>query len=484
MGFMISIEFTDEVPKGKFLWGSAIYDTVKREKLAPVLEEALRCKPHEPVIEAFLEQEGEILRHLVIRIGANGKSKKQDREAAGAALYKKAAGGIEKSLLLDLRQLDEDGLDLLTGILLSSWRFDKYRTSLKDGELRFLEKIIVLSKNPIHLEKRFRRTNAVVSGVHLARALTSEPSNILYPIAYAEKLKELSAYGLEIEILNEEALRSIGMTALLAVGQGSGHQACVAVIKWKGACKDGKPIVIVGKGVCFDSGGLCIKPAVQQQEMKWDKAGAGVVAGLMQSLAMSNSSAHVIGIVGLVENMPDGRAIKPGDVIRTMSGQTIEIVDTDAEGRLVLADCLWYAQQTYRPKSIIDLGTLTPETFASLGSAYAGLYCNNAELIAALLEAGENSGDLLWRLPMGNYFAKQIESSVADIKNLGEEQCGENGAAAEFLKRFVTIEPWAHIDIAGVSWAKDDLPLCSKGVTGYGVRLLEEWIESQSPSSE
>lgn len=473
---MIPIEFTDKIPKGSFARGYAVYDQTREGILNPLLQNALHGKPHDPVVEVFIDNKGVIARHLAVRLGDQTTSTKDKREMAGGALFKKVVSGIEKTVLLDFNALEEDGLEVLAGILLSSWRFEKYRTSLKLEEQRFLEKIIVLTKNPNDLDKRFRRTHAVVAGIHLARALTSEPSNCLYPMAYAERLKELNRYGIEVEILDEDALRSIGMTALLAVGQGSGHKSCVAIMKWKGTAQNGKPIVIVGKGVCFDSGGLCIKPAVHQREMKWDKAGAGVVAGLMQSLALSNSPAYVIGIVGLVENMPDGRAIKPSDVIRTMSGQTIEIVDTDAEGRLVLADCLWYAQQMYQPKTLVDLGTLTPETFATLGSAYAGLYCDNSELLAALLQAGERSGDRLWRLPMGEYFAKQIESDVADVKNLGEEHWGENGAAAEFLKRFVTTESWAHIDIAGVSWIKEDLSHCPKGVTGFGVRLLEEWI--------
>jgi leucyl aminopeptidase len=204
------------------------------------------------------------------------------------------------------------------------------------------------------------------------------------------------------------------------------------------------------------------------------------VAGLLKTLALTKSPAHVVGIIGLVENMPDGNAMRPGDVIRTMSGQTIEIVNTDAEGRLVLADCLWYAQKRFKPQTLIDLGTLTPDTFAALAEAYAGLYCNNNKLTQQLKDAGDSTGDLLWELPMGPHFAKQIESPVADMKNMGHEMNGDCGAAAEFLRRFVKCDRWAHLDIAGVSWIKEDLPLCPKGVTGYGVRLLEEWIHKQT----
>ncbi|MCE5294433.1 MAG: leucyl aminopeptidase [Chlamydiales bacterium] len=356
-----------------------------------------------------------------------------------------------------------NSLDLLEKVLLASFTFDKYK-SIKAPKL---EKIVVVSDNPEELERQFSRKLAVIEGVHLAQSLTSEPANCLYPMAYAERVLELTQYGLEVEILDEEALQKIGMTALLAVSQGSGYKPCVACISWK--VNDEQPIAVVGKGVCFDSGGVCLKPIAQQYQMKWDKAAAGTVVGLMQALAINKCPTNVVGIIGLVENMPDGKALKPGDVITTMSGQTIEIQDTDAEGRLVLADCMHYAQERFNPRMMIDLGTLTQETFASLGSAYAALYSDDVNLVKKLEAAAEVSGDALWRMPMGEYFAKQIESPVADMKNLGNEGWGENGAAAEFLKRFVKIKAWAHIDIAGVAWTKE-------GPTGYGVRLLEAFI--------
>lgn len=368
-------------------------------------------------------------------------------------------------------------MDLLTGFLLASWRFDKYRTKLKPEEKCKIERILVLCRNPQETERDFIRSHAMVEGVFYARSLTSEPPNVLYPTAYAEKLKELEAYGIKVEVLDEESLNAIGMHALLAVGKGSAQKSSVVIMSWNGLKTTSQPIVIAGKGVCFDSGGVCLKPPAQQIEMKWDKAGAGVVAGLMKALALQKAPVHVIGIVGLVENMPDGKATKSGDVICTMSGQTVEIIDTDSEGRLVLADCLWYAQKRFQPKALIDLGTLTLETIACLGHSYGGLYSNCPKLAKELKDAGEASGDQLWELPMGPPFAKQIESSVADIKNAGITLCGENAAAAEFLRRFVKDVPWAHIDIAGVAWTTEDLPLSNKGVTGFGVRLLEEWLK-------
>lgn len=451
---MITLQFSNNIPTQEVVWV------------------AIESSATKPLQEVFA-QNG---RKLVLQPGTS----RQDREKTGALAYKKAQEGSESTLLLDLRNAGNDGLDFVSGILLASWRFDKYRTSLRNDEVRSLQNLIVLTEQPKELEQAFARTKASIEGVLYARELTSEPSNRLYPMAYAKRLLELEALGLEVEVLDENALQDLGMTALLAAGQGSGHDSCVASISWKGKNPNEKPIVLVGKGVCFDSGGLCIKPAGDMRVMKWDKAGAGVVAGVMKALALSNSPTHVVGIVGLVENMPDGKALKPGDVITTKSGQTVEIADTDAEGRLVLADCLWYAQERFNPKALIDLGTLTQETFASLGSAYAALYTENEELARDLMKAGNSSQDALWRLPMGEYFAKQLESTVADMKNLGTEHWGENGAAAEFLKRFIKSDMncWAHIDIAGVSWTMEDSPLCTKGPTGFGVRLLEAWIHS------
>lgn len=353
-------------------------------------------------------------------------------------------------------------LELLMKTLLDTWRFDKYRTV---KEKPTLETVYVRTED----KARFERLKAIVEGVYFAKDLTIEPANCLYPKLFAERLLELQNYGVEVELLDVEKL-----PCLLAVSQGSGHAPYAVAMRWKGPNSPSEPTLIVGKGVCFDSGGLCIKKPDIQRDMKMDKAAAGAVAGLMKALSLSKSSSHVVGIVGLVENMPDGKAIRPGDVIRSLSGQTIEIVDTDAEGRLVLADLLYYGIERYNPEVVIDLGTLTPEVFGTLGTGYAGLYSDDEELVEELIAAGKKSKDLLWRLPMGEGFAKQIESPIADMKNLGDEFCGESGACAEFLRKFVSISAWAHIDIAGVCWTKE------KSVTGFGVRLLEEFIYERS----
>jgi leucyl aminopeptidase len=470
---MIPTEFTDTFPEEEFIWARPMYEE-KIEELSPFLQEAMRRKPCDAVVDVLIEEKNFITRQIVCKLGEKQSSTKQKREELGSLLLQKAHLGNESILLLDFRTLGNEALDLLTGIILSSWRFEQYRTIFKAEEKSHIKKIIVLSNISELLKRDFEPIHAMIQGVFYSKALTSEPPNILYPLAYAERLKELETIGIEVEILHEKDLHTIGMTALLGVGMGSNQPPCVAILKWNGRKDSSNPIVIVGKGVCFDSGGLCLKGPLPQREMKWDKAGAGVVAGLLKSLALNRSPISIIGIIGLVENMPDGKAIKPGDIIKTMSGQTIEIVDTDAEGRLVLADCLWFAQDKFQPKTIIDLGTLTMETFATLGSAYAGLYCNSAQLRSQLEAAGKISGDLVWPLPMGEYYAKQIQSPVADMKNLGVESWGENGAAAEFLRRFVKTIEWAHLDIAGVSWTRTD----SKGVTGFGVRLLWDWIQS------
>ncbi len=352
-------------------------------------------------------------------------------------------------------------LDDLMNRYLSKWTFDKYR-SKKQGQV---EEVIQIHEDQ---QDDFTRLKALVDGIYFAKELTSEPANRLFPKLYAERLLELQEYGVEVEFLDASS-----MPCLQAVGQGSGRAPYAVAMTWRGENAKSSPILVAGKGVTFDSGGLCIKKPDIQRQMMYDKAAAGAVSGLMKALSLTKSPAYVVGIVGLVENMPDGKAMRPGDVIDSLSGQTIEVVDTDAEGRLVLADLLYYGITRYNPELAIDLGTLTPEVFATLGRGYAGLFTDDDSLADSLIRAGKNTKELLWRLPMGESFAKQIESSIADMKNLGDEFCGESGACAEFLRRFVPKKlPWAHIDIAGVSWTNEMV------VTGYGVRLLEEFIRA------
>lgn len=474
---MIDIEFVSEIKQLDAAWALGVYEGEDNPHLPPMARAILDKKKRQQAVEIFTDEHGELVRMIAVRLDRRAESSRQQREEAGSALYQRYAEGDEPFLVLDIRGMESEGMDLLMGLLLSSWRFTKYQTSKQRKDA---PKLKVLCAEPTAWEEAFARSKTILEGVFLARSLTSEPPNCCCPAAYAEKLKELEGDGIQVEILDQSALERHEMNALLSVGRGSSSEARVVILRWNGLSDAVDPYVVVGKGVTFDSGGLCLKSKELQQDMKWDKAGAGVVAGLMKSLALQKAPVHVIGIVGLVENMPDGNAIRPGDVIKTMSGQTIEIVDTDSEGRLVLADCLWYAQNRFRPKAMVDLGTLTVETIACLANVYAGLYSNSADLGCQLKNAGNLSGDLLWELPMGAAYAKQIESSVADMKNEGNVLGGENGAAAELIRKFVNDVPWAHIDIAGVSWTHEDLPLACKGVTGFGVRLLEEWLHARA----
>jgi leucyl aminopeptidase len=473
----LKIEFVSEYSETGVVNAYVVYDNALNVSW---MKEAFKLKPFESVVECVMEVKGILTRHLIANLNSDNIASKTTREIIGSELLQKIKLGNEKTLVLNLQNLGVESLDVISGMLLANFKFTTYKSVLKPQEKPILKEIIVVCDNPKLFENAYQRLNSQIEGTLYARAITSEPPNIMYPEAYGERLKELTSLGIQVEILNKKALEEIGMTAILAVGKGSINPPVVVIMRWMGAkTQDEAPLVLVGKGVCFDAGGLCLKTAAHQFVMKWDKAGAGVVVGTLKACALSKCKANVIGIIGLVENMPDGAASKPGDVITTMSKQTIEIENTDAEGRLVLADCLYYAEKTFKPQAMIDLGTMTMETFASLGNTYAGLYGNSDVLKNELKNAGLKSGDLVWELPMGPSFAKQIESNVADIKNLGLENFGENGAAAEFLKCFVTDTPWAHLDIGGVSWVNEDMPCCVKGVTGFGVRLLEEWIQGR-----
>jgi leucyl aminopeptidase len=473
---MIEFQFMEKTKKlgDATVLGFAIYDG-EEATLPYELAEAIKLKPHATVVEIISLRSGKWERSLILKMGKT----RQERENGGSELIKKCLEGTEKEFLLDLTALGQEALDLLMGMVLSI-RNDDYS---KRNKKTSLVKVVVLCHNPQKMKELFEHLKSIAEGVSYARSLTSAPANILFPQAFTEKLLELTAIGIEVEILNEDQLNILGFAGLLAVGKGSCNPPYVAVLTWKGS-QTTAPIILAGKGVCFDSGGLCLKPIHAQYDMKWDKAGAGVVAGVMKALALSQSSSYVIGIIGLVENMPDGASSKPGDVIQMMSGETVEIVNTDAEGRLVLADCLWYAQKRFQPQVMVDLGTLTLETGACLGSAYAGLYSNDKGLSQALIKAGKKTGEGLWELPMGPTFARQIESTIADMKNVGIDLYGENGAAAEFLKCFVGDISWAHIDIGGVSWTNTEETLAPKEVTGFGVRVLEEWIRMREDNNE
>ena len=370
---------------------------------------------------------------------------------------------------------DESMLRIGYGSILATYKFDKYKS--KKSKTNFSKTIkLVSNKNSRSLSKKFNHNKSVAQGVFLARDLVNEPSNILNPEDYAKRIKGLSKYGLKVEVLNEAKMKKLGMDSLLGVGRGSQYDSQLVIIKWNGLkAKKTKPLCFVGKGVCFDSGGISLKPGNKMEEMIGDMGGSAAVVGLMKSLALRKAKANVVGIVGLVENMPDGTAQKPGDIVNTMSGQTIEIQNTDAEGRLVLADALWYAQDRFKPEFMIDLATLTGAIVMSLGNKMAGIFSNNDSLSDKLFVAGEESGDLVWRLPLSSSYDKMINSQFADMKNIGMGGAGSI-TAAQFLKRFVNKVPWVHVDIAGTATGMEKNSINTSWATGFGVHLLDTLV--------
>jgi len=361
------------------------------------------------------------------------------------------------------------------GSILGSYSFNKYKT--KNFTNHKLSLIEIVSNNHTKLNKDFNRYASISEGVFYARDLVNEPSNVLFPKAYAQRIQKLRQHGLKIEVLGESKMKALKMHSLVGVGQGSQRESQLVIMHWNGnKAKKNKPICFVGKGVCFDSGGISIKPSNKMEEMIGDMGGSAAVVGTMLSLAKRKAKVNAIGIVGLVENMPDGKAQKPGDIIKSMSGQTIEIQNTDAEGRLVLADALWYAQKRFKPELMIDLATLTGAMVISLGSLIAGLFSNDDKLSSKLFDAGEESGDQVWRFPLSKSYDKLINSKFADMKNIGMGGAGSI-TAAQFLQRFVNEVPWAHLDIAGTATGMPKTSTNTSWATGFGVHLLDTFVK-------
>jgi len=374
----------------------------------------------------------------------------------------------------------QQATEVAMGAVLRSYRFDRYRTKEKPEDKPKLSKLTVLTTEVPKAKAAWEPLDAVARGVFLTRDLVSEPPNVLDPPEMAERCRKLSELGLKIEIFGPKEMAKLGFGALLGVSQGSVKEPRMVVMHWNGAGGNGrktkdKPVVFVGKGVTFDTGGISIKPAGGMEDMKWDMAGAGTVIGLMAALAGRKAKVDAIGLVGLVENMPSGNAQRPGDVVTSYSGQTIEVINTDAEGRLVLADVIWYAQQKYDPKFMVDLATLTGAIIIGLGHEYAGLFSNDDALSQKLVAAGQATGERVWRMPLDEAYDKQIRSDIADMKNVGGRP-GGSITAAQFIQRFVNGKPWAHLDIAGMAWATKDAPVTPKGATAFGVRLLDRLV--------
>lgn len=372
----------------------------------------------------------------------------------------------------------ENHCNLAFGALLQSYRFNKYfEKRKKDKELK-IASVAVAVADVNAAKKEFIELETLAKNIFFVRDLVSEPSNILNPESYAEICKTLKKDGLEVEVLGEKEMTKLGMGALLGVGQGSSKESQLVILKWNGA-KNSKeqPIAFVGKGVTFDTGGISIKPANNMEDMKTDMAGSAVVVGLLRNLAQRKAKVNAVGVVGLVENMPSGTAQRPGDVVRSMSGQTIEIINTDAEGRLVLADALHYTNTKFKPKFIIDLATLTGAIVVALADVHAGLFSNDDVLSAQLEKAGKASGETVWRLPIGEEYDDMINSDIADMRNTGSGRGAGSITAAQFLKRYIGETKWAHLDIAGVAWKGKGDPLAVKGATGYGLRLLNQLVK-------
>jgi leucyl aminopeptidase len=368
---------------------------------------------------------------------------------------------------------------LALGASLRSYRFDHYR-KVNDDDKPSLRKIIVASPQAPASKKLWVDLSAVREGVFLARDLVNEPPNVLYPIEFAQRTSALKKLGVKVEIFDVGAMKKLGMNALLGVGQGSAHDSRMVVMQWNGAgknaAKDKAPLAFIGKGVCFDSGGLSLKPANSMMGMKGDMGGAAAVVGLMHALARRKARVNAVGLIGLVENMPDGNAQRPNDIVKTMSGKTIEVLNTDAEGRLVLADVLWYAQSRFKPRFMVDLATLTGAILVALGSEHAGIFSNNDELCERLTKAGLAEGEPVWRLPLGDAYDRLVKSKIADMKNIGGPYAGSI-TAAQILQRFVNKVPWAHLDIAGVAWQDGEhKPLIPSWGTGWGVRVLNRLV--------
>ncbi|MCE2492505.1 MAG: leucyl aminopeptidase [Alphaproteobacteria bacterium] len=364
------------------------------------------------------------------------------------------------------------------GANLGSYRFDRYRTKLEDDKKPSLGSVVVMSRDAAGAKKAYMPLDRIASGVYVTRDLVSEPANVKYAETIAADARGLRKLGVKVEVLGERRMQQMGMGALLGVNQGSEREAKLLVMQWNGAPQRAgqRPVAFIGKGVTFDTGGISIKPSGGMEDMKWDMAGAGAVIGVMHALAARKARANVVGVCGLVENMPSGTAQRPGDVVKSMSGQTVEVINTDAEGRLVLADALWYTQKRFRPQAMIDLATLTGAIIVSLGHVHAGLFSDNDELANTLTEAGKAEGETVWRLPIGDQYDKDINSDIADMKNVGAGRAAGSITAAQFLKRFANNVPWAHLDIAGMAWSNKARPTVPKGGTGFGVRLLDRWV--------
>lgn len=424
-------------------------------------------------------------RIVLVGLGDPEKLAAYDWQKAGGATAARIRDAESAVIYLDAAGVEVTGAaaaDFALGLLLGAYRFDAYKTRKDEDEQKAngkkAIKVSIVVANAASAKKAYADSEAVAGGVLLARDLVNEPANVLGPVEFAEKAKALEKLGVDVEILTEREMKRLGMAALLGVAQGSVRPPRLAIMQWNGGKPKDKPIAFVGKGVVFDTGGISIKPAAGMEDMKGDMGGAAAVIGLMHTLAARKAKVNAVGILGLVENMPDGNAQRPGDIVTSMSGQTIEVINTDAEGRLVLCDALWYCNDRFKPQFMIDLATLTGAVMVALGSHHAGLFSNDDALAAQLTAAGLASNERVWRLPLGKEYDKMIDSKFADMKNTGGRYAGSI-TAAQFLHRFVKDTPWAHLDIAGTAMGSPTDEINQSWGSGFGVRLLDQLVRAQ-----
>ncbi len=437
------------------------------------------------VVEILGAPDGAAPRHLVVGTGAADARDAGAFERVGGAVSARLIASGARSVAIDMGGVTgrvppaAAAAHVALGAVLRGYRFDRYRTRLPEKKRATLAEVALVNADPAAGEA-FAPLAAAARGVVFARDLVTEPANIIFPESFVERARaELAPLGVGVEVLDEAAMRALGMGALLGVAQGSARPPYLLVLRWDGTGggRSTPQAALVGKGVTFDTGGISIKPAQGMEDMKYDMAGAAAVVGAMAAIAGRKAAAHVVGVCALVENMPSGTAQRPGDVVTAASGQTIEVINTDAEGRLILADAVWYAQEKLGATTVVDLATLTGAMVIALGNEFAGLFANDDQLASQLLAAAEASGDRLWRMPLAEGYDKQIDSAIADVKNIAGGREAGSAMGAHFIGRFIREGvKWAHLDIAGMAWASKDQPLVPKGATGFGVRLLDRYV--------
>lgn len=471
-----------------------VNDTLKLSALSKTIDDKTGKSITKAIkIKGFKGKKGETLSiiapsgvdyNAILVVGSGKESEINDLVAqnVGGKVYSAISSLKAKSAAVIIEKSKNSATlaaNIAYGVKLKSYSFDKYKTKKEDEDKQVVGEVSLLVDDVAKAKNEFNALSKIADGVFLARDVVTEPPNKLYPESYAQIVKkEMESLGVKVTILGVKEMEKLGMGALLGVGQGSIRESKLVVMEYEGAGgKDKKPVAFVGKGVTFDTGGISIKPAQGMEDMKYDMGGSAAVVGAIKALAGRKAKVSAVGVIGLVENMPGGNAQRPSDVVKTMSGQTVEVLNTDAEGRLVLADALWYAQEKFNPQIVINLATLTGAIVIALGQEYAGLFSNNDKLSKHIEESGRETGERVWRFPLGEEYDKLLKSPIADMQNISNGRGAGSITAAQFLQRFIKKgTPWAHIDIAGVAWAKEEQDICPKGATAFGVRLLDKIV--------